>query len=392
MEKYKPDELETLIQIIKYDKARGKTYSDVVKMELSWQRMQNLGFVIKTNHKWLNDILVANKDKTLEEIINLVKAQRPDFDIVSSLKSKLEPIFQMEKSPFKFKIDEIVELACLYAKKLYAQWDGDWESINKDEMSKKVQEYLVAYFTPKEHNTSDFIQTYDYSSREYARNLSKFVCDEIFAFCQKQINALFESTEQVIKEIVSSLKSKLEPIFQMETLPFKFKIDEVVALACREAKRLYAQWDGDWESINKNEMSKVQEDFIAYFTPKEHLYHDQRDFFYAYDGVKKYSLIAYARDLSKFVCDEIFALCQKQINARFNLNPHKQAIKEQEKRLINALLQKAKMKAMRIIIAKRFNKPSLMVCSHCGFIKYTSIMSNKPQCERCGALMSKKEL
>ena len=75
MEKYKPDELETLIQIIKYDKARGKTYSDVVKMELSWQRMQNLGFVIKTNHKWLNDILVANKDKTLEEIINLVKAQ-----------------------------------------------------------------------------------------------------------------------------------------------------------------------------------------------------------------------------------------------------------------------------------------------------------------------------
>ena len=212
-----------------------------------------------------------------------------------------------------------------------------------------------------------------------------FGLDEIFAFCQKQINALFESTEQVIKEIVSSLKSKLEPIFQMETLPFKFKIDEVVALACREAKRLYAQWDGDWESINKNEMSKVQEDFIAYFTPKEH---NTSDFIQTYD----YSSREYARNLSKFVCDEIFALCQKQINARFNLNPHKQAIKEQEKRLINARLQKAKMKAMRIIIAKRFNKPSLMVCSHCGFIKYTSIMPNKPQCERCGALMSKKEL
>lgn len=271
MNKYKPDELETLIQNIKDDKARGR--SDAFKMELSWQRMQNLGFVIRTNYKWLNDILVVNKDKTLEEIINLVKAQRPDFDIVSSLKSKLEPIFQMEKSPFNLKIDEIVELACLYAKKLYAQWDGDWESINKDEMSKKVQEY-----------------------------------------------------------------------------------------------------------------------FVAYFTPKGHLYHNQRDFFYAYDGVKKYSLIAYARDLSKFVCDEIFALCQKQINALFNLNTHKQAIKEQEKRLINALLQKAKMKAMRIIIAKQFNKPFLMVCSHCGFIKYTSIMPNKPQCERCGALMSKKEL
>ena len=271
MKKYKPDELETLIQNIKDDKARGR--SDALKMELSWQRMQNLGFVIRTNYKWLNDILVVNKDKTLEEIINLVKAQRPDFDIVSSLKSKLELIFQMDKFNFDevaelvdFKIDEIVELACLYAKKLYAQWDGDWESINKDEMSKKVQEYLVAYFTPKEHNTSDFIQTYDYPLREYAR------------------------------------------------------------------------------------------------------------------------------DLSKFVCDEIFALCQKQINALFNLNPHKQAIKEQEKRLINALLQKAKMKAMRIIIAKRFNKPFLMVCSHCGFIKYTSIMPNKPQCERCGALMSKKEL
>ena len=271
MEKYKPDELETLIQIIKYDKARGKTYSDVVKMELSWQRMQNLGFVIKTNHKWLNDILVANKDKTLEEIINLVKAQRPDFDIVSSLKSKLEPIFQL-KLPFKFKIGEVVELfefkigevvelACFYAKRLYAQWDGDWGSINDDEISKKVQEYFVAYFVPKEHHTSYF-----YYSREYAQKLSKFVCDEIFALCQKQINALF------------------------------------------------------------------------------------------------------------------------------NLNPHKQAIKEQEKRLINARLQKAKMKAMRIIIAKRFNKPSLMVCSHCGFIKYTSIMPNKPQCERCGALMSKKEL
>ncbi len=273
MEKYKPDELETLIQNIKYDKARGKTYSDAVKMELSWQRMQNLGFVIRTNHKWLNDILVENKDKTLEEIINLVKAQRPDFDIVSSLKSKLELIFQMDKFNFDevaelvdFKIDEVVELVCLYAKKLYAQWDGDWESINKDKMSKKVQEHFVAYFTPKEHHTSDFIQTYDYSSREYAQKLSKFVCDEIFALCQKQINALF------------------------------------------------------------------------------------------------------------------------------NLNTHKQAIKEQEKRLINALLQKAKMKAMRIIIAKQFNKPFLMVCSHCGFIKYTSIMPNKPQCERCGALMAKKEL
>ena len=267
MKKYKPDEVETLIQNIKDDKAWLKTYTNLVyKMELSWQRMQNLGFVIKTNHKWLNDILVANKDKTLEEIINLVKTQRPDFDIVSSLRSKLEPIFQLEKSPFNLKIDEIVELACLYAKKLYAQWDGDWESINKDEIFKKVQEYLVAYFTPKEHHTSDFIQTYNYPLREYARNLSKFVCDEIFALCQKQINALF------------------------------------------------------------------------------------------------------------------------------NLNTHKQAIKEQEKRLINALLQKAKMKAMRIIIAKQFNKPSLMVCSHCGFIKYTSIMPNKPQCERCGALMSKKEL
>lgn len=274
--KYSPDKVEASIQNIQEYEARGKTYSDAVKMELSWQRMQNLGFVIKTNHKWLNDILVENRDKTLEEIINLVKAQRPDFDIVSSLKSKLEPIFQL-KLPFKFKIGEVVELfefkigevvelACFYAKRLYAQWDGDWESINKDEISKKVQEYLVAYFTPKEHHTSDFIQTYNYSLREYARNLSKFVCDEIFA------------------------------------------------------------------------------------------------------------------------------LCQKQINARFNLNPHKQAIKEQEKRLINALLQKAKMKAMRIIIAKRFNKPSLMVCSHCGFIKYTSIMPNKPQCERCGALMSKKEL
>lgn len=263
--KYSPDKVEASIQNIQEYEARGKTYSDAVKMELSWQRMQNLGFVIKTNHKWLNDILVANKDKTLEEIINLVKAQKPDFDIVSSLKSKLEPIFQLEL-PFKFKIGEVVELACLYAKKLYAQWDGDLESINKDEMSKKVQEYLVAYFTPKEHHTSDFIQTYNYSLREYARNLSKFVCDEIFALCQKQINALF------------------------------------------------------------------------------------------------------------------------------NLNTHKQAIKEQEKRLINALLQKAKMKAMRIIIAKQFNKPFLMVCSHCGFIKYTSIMPNKPQCERCGALMSKKEL
>lgn len=264
---YKPDEVETLIQNIKDDKAWLKTYTNLVyKMELSWQRMQNLGFVIKTNHKWLNDFLVENRDKTLEEIINFIKAQKPDFDIVSSLRSKLEPIFQLEKLPFKFKIDEVVELACLYAKKLYAQWDGDWESINKDEISKKVQEYLVAYFTPKEHHTSDFIQAYDYSLR------------------------------------------------------------------------------------------------------------------------------VYAQDLSKFACDEIFALCQKQINARFNLNPHKQAIKEQEKRLINALLQKAKMKAMRIIIAKRFNKPSLMVCSHCGFIKYTSIMPNKPQCERCGALMSKKEL
>lgn len=264
MKKYKPDELETLIQNIKDDKARGR--SDAFKMELSWQRMQNLGFVIRTNYKWLNDILVVNKDKTLEEIINLAKAQRPDFDIVSSLKSKLEPIFQMEKLPFKFKIDEIVELACFYAKRLYAQWDGDWRSINDDEISKKVQEYLVAYFTPNKYHTSDFIQAYDYSLR------------------------------------------------------------------------------------------------------------------------------VYAQDLSKFACDEIFALCQKQINARFNLNPHKQAIKEQEKRLINALLQKAKMKAMRIIIAKQFNKPFLMVCSHCGFIKYTSIMPNKPQCERCGALMAKKEL
>lgn len=274
MKKYKPDELETLIQNIKDDKARGR--SDAFKMELSWQRMQNLGFVIKTNHKWLNDILVENRDKTLEEIINLVKAQKPDFDIVSSLKSKLEPIFQL-KLPFKFKIGEVVEL-------------------------------------------------------------------------------------------------------------FEFKIDEVVALACREAKRLYAQWDGDWESINKDEMSKkVQEHFVAYFTPKEH---HTSDFIQTYN----YPLREYARNLSKFVCDEIFALCQKQINALFNLNTHKQAIKEQEKRLINALLQKAKMKAMRIIIAKRFNKPSLMVCSHCGFIKYTSIMSNKPQCERCGALMSKKEL
>lgn len=263
--KYSPDKVEASIQNIQEYEARGKTYSDAVKMELSWQRMQNLGFVIRTNHKWLNDILVENRDKTLEEIINLVKAQKPDFDIVSSLKSKLEPIFQL-KLPFKFKIGEVVELACLYAKKLYAQWDGDWESINKDEIFKKVQEYLVAYFTPKEHHTSDFIQTYNYPLREYARNLSKFVCDEIFALCQKQINALF------------------------------------------------------------------------------------------------------------------------------NLNTHKQAIKEQEKRLINALLQKAKMKAMRIIIAKQFNKPSLMVCSHCGFIKYTSIMPNKPQCERCGALMSKKEL
>lgn len=269
--KYSPDKVEASIQNIQEYEARGKTYSDAVKMELSWQRMQNLGFVIKTNHKWLNDILVENRDKTLEEIINLVKAQRPDFDIVSSLKSKLEPIFQL-KLPFKFKIGEVVELfefkigevvelACFYAKRLYAQWDGDWGSINDDEISKKVQEYFVAYFVPKEHHTSYF-----YSSREYAQKLSKFVCDEIFA------------------------------------------------------------------------------------------------------------------------------LCQKQINARFNLNPHKQAIKEQEKRLINALLQKAKMKAMRIIIAKRFNKPSLMVCSHCGFIKYTSIMLNKPQCERCGALMSKKEL
>lgn len=260
--KYSPDKVEASIQNIQEYEARGKTYSDAVKMELSWQRMQNLGFVIKTNHKWLNDILVVNKDKTLEEIINLVKAQKPDFDIVSSLKSKLEPIFQMDK----FNFDEVAELACLYAKRLYAQWDGDWESINKDEIYKKVQEYFVAYFTPKEHHTSYSIKTYDYPLREYARNLSKFVCDEIFALCQKQINALF------------------------------------------------------------------------------------------------------------------------------NLNTHKQAIKEQEKRLINALLQKAKMKAMRIIIAKRFNKPSLMVCSHCGFIKYTSIMPNKPQCERCGALMAKKEL
>ena len=274
MKKYKPDEVEALIQNIKDDKAWLKTYTNLVyKMELSWQRMQNLGFVIKTNHKWLNDFLVENRDKTLEEIINFIKAQKPDFDIVSSLRSKLEPIFQLEKLPFKFKIDEVVELACLYAKRLYAQWDGDWESINKDEISKKVQEY-----------------------------------------------------------------------------------------------------------------------FVVYFTPGGHLYHNHRDFFYDYDGVKKYSLITYARDLSKFVCDEIFVLCQKQINARFNLNPHKQAIKEQEKRLINARLQKAKMKAMRIIIAKRFNKPFLMVCSHCGFIKYTSIMPNKPQCERCGALMSKKEL
>lgn len=260
MKKYNPDEVETHIQNIKYNERRGKTYSDVFKMELSWQRMQNLGFVIKTNHKWLNDILVANKDKTLEEIINPVKAQKSDFDIVSSLKSKLEPIFQL-KLPFKFKIGEVVELACFYAKRLYAQWDGDWGSINDDEISKKVQEYFVAYFVPKEHHTSYF-----YSSREYAQKLSKFVCDEIFALCQKQINALF------------------------------------------------------------------------------------------------------------------------------NLNTHKQAIKEQEKKLINARLQKAKMKAMCIIIAKQFNKPSLMVCSHCGFIKYTSIMSNKPQCERCGALMSKKEL
>lgn len=264
--KYSPDKVEASIQNIQEYEARGKTYSDAVKMELSWQRMQNLGFVTKTNHKWLNDILVANKDKTLEEIINPVKAQKSDFDIVSSLRSKLEPIFQMEKLPFKFKIDEVVELACFYAKRLYAQWDGDWRSINDDEISKKVQEYSVAYFTPNKYHTSDFIQAYDYSLR------------------------------------------------------------------------------------------------------------------------------VYAQDLSKFVCDEIFALCQKQINARFNLNPHKQAIKEQEKRLINALLQKAKMKAMRIIIAKRFNKPSLMVCSYCGFIKYTSIMLNKPQCERCGALMSKKEL
>lgn len=258
--KYSPDKVEASIQNIQEYEARGKTYSDAVKMELSWQRMQNLGFVIKTNHKWLNDILVENRDKTLEEIINLVKAQRPDFDIVSSLKSKLEPIFQL-KLPFKFKIGEVVELACFYAKRLYAQWDGDWGSINDDEISKKVQEYFVAYFVPKEHHTSYF-----YSSREYAQKLSKFVCDEIFALCQKQINALF------------------------------------------------------------------------------------------------------------------------------NLNTYKQAIKEQEKKLINARLQKAKMKAMCIIIAKQFNKPSLTVCSHCGFIKYTSIMPNKPQCERCGALMSKKEL
>ncbi len=271
MKKYKPDELETLIQNIKDDKARGR--SDAFKMELSWQRMQNLGFVIKTNHKWLNDFLVENRDKTLEEIISLVKAQKSDFDIVSSLKSKLEPIFQMEKLPFKFKIDEVVELACLYAKRLYAQWDGDWRSINDDEISKKVQEYSVAYFTPNKYHTSDFIQAYDYSLRVYAQKLSKFVCDEIFALCQKQINALF----------------------------------------------------------NLNTYKQA-------------------------------------------------------------INTHKQAIKEQEKKLINARLQKAKMKAMRIIIAKRFNKPSLMVCSHCGFIKYTSIMSNKPQCERCGALMSKKEL
>lgn len=276
--KYSPDKVEASIQNIQEYEARGKTYSDAVKMELSWQRMQNLGFVIKTNHKWLNDILVKNRDKTLEEIINLVKAQRPDFDIVSSLKSKLEPIFQL-KLPFKFKIGEVVELfefkigevvelACLYAKRLYAQWDGDWGSINDDEISKKVQEYFVAYFVPKEHHTSYF-----YSSREYAQKLSKFVCDEIFALCQKQINALF----------------------------------------------------------NLNTYKQA-------------------------------------------------------------INTHKQAIKEQEKKLINARLQKAKMKAMRIIIAKRFNKPSLMVCSHCGFIKYTSIMSNKPQCERCGALMAKKEL
>ena len=276
--KYSPDKVEASIQNIQEYEARGKTYSDAVKMELSWQRMQNLGFVIKTNHKWLNDILVENRDKTLEEIINLVKAQRPDFDIVSSLKSKLEPIFQL-KLPFKFKIGEVVELfefkigevvelACLYAKRLYAQWDGDWGSINDDEISKKVQEYFVAYFVPKEHHTSYF-----YSSREYAQKLSKFVCDEIFALCQKQINALF----------------------------------------------------------NLNTYKQA-------------------------------------------------------------INTHKQAIKEQEKKLINARLQKAKMKAMRIIIAKRFNKPSLMVCSHCGFIKYTSIMSNKPQCERCGALMAKKEL
>ncbi len=276
--KYSPDKVEASIQNIQEYEARGKTYSDVVKMELSWQRMQNLGFVIKTNHKWLNDILVENRDKTLEEIINLVKAQKPDFDIVSSLKSKLEPIFQL-KLPFKFKIGEVVELfefkigevvelACLYAKRLYAQWDGDWGSINDDEISKKVQEYFVAYFVPKEHHTSYF-----YSSREYAQKLSKFVCDEIFALCQKQINALF----------------------------------------------------------NLNTYKQA-------------------------------------------------------------INTHKQAIKEQEKKLINARLQKAKMKAMRIIIAKRFNKPSLMVCSHCGFIKYTSIMPNKPQCERCGALMSKKEL
>lgn len=191
---------------------------NLARLNDSWQRLRKEGKVLKTSLPWLNDIIARHKDKSLTEVIKLVKKKSPAFDMVAFLNStqlarsnspflaipKIFDEFVSSLSDIQTYLNEIIELSYSYAKRLCVECGQSVDMISKNEIATTLPKRLKTY----EKFYRGFFWEFG-NFNEYRKNLSEFVCSEVATLCKKKLNAHLKKKIYGINQAIEQQERKL---------------------------------------------------------------------------------------------------------------------------------------------------------------------------------------
>lgn len=294
------------------------------KKEIEYQKLIDLTpiNIDKVNHKYINNpekILIEEKvdknhQKSVEELIKLLKNDLPEITLLNKLKFNL---LSIEYYRFKriFEDSPVSKPVMMYIKDIencrsnptnkkiegiYVKYRkhldhkfGDidsWEFIKNLKEGKSLIEPLIKKFRAKvEHNENYFIRSVDYNLLE-----SKYVFYYILDFYRYDIQPVFQ---EVFKELIIELNSLHHD--SLDKLDLN-KIDKYKKMFQEQKNALVPLSITDKLGVEQNDLLKLQAKELELFSliSFDILFEDIKDAFY----FREYSRIGFASVLYDFFC------------------------------------------------------------------------------------------